>query len=186
MAGRRPGAKYPGGVPETTGERILFALGLLIIAALGAIVAWESTRKDPPTPRPTAAAISPTRTSRSTTVAATTAAATTTSATTSAPAATTTAPARPPASRPTPATRLRLTARRDTWVAVRRTSPRGPVLFQGTMAAGESRTFTATSLSVRFGAAANVTATLNGRPLPLPGGTYSVDIGRTGLGPRSA
>lgn len=167
-------------MPETTAERILFALGLLIIAALGAIVAWESTRRDPSTPRRTAAATVTQPTTRPTTAVTTTSAAATTSA------ATTTAPPHPPASQSAPATRLRLTARSDTWVAVRRTSPAGPVLFQGTMTAGDSRTFTAPSLSVRFGAAANVTATLNGRPLPLPGGTYSVDIGRAGLGTRSA
>lgn len=79
-----------------------------------------------------------------------------------------------------------MTARSDTWVSVRKASRTGPVLFEGTMAGGDTRTFKGVSLSVRFGAAANVEATLNGRPLPLPGGTYSVQIGRSGLGPRSA
>jgi len=82
--------------------------------------------------------------------------------------------------------RLQLTARVDTWVSVRRGSSTGIVLFEGTMAGGSSRTFTGTILALRFGAAANVSAKLNGRPLALPGGTYSVDVSRNGLGPRSA
>jgi hypothetical protein len=60
------------------------------------------------------------------------------------------------------------------------------VLYEGTLPAGAARTFSGTSFDVRFGAAANVEATLNGKPLRLPGGTYSVTIGRAGLGPRTA
>jgi hypothetical protein len=60
------------------------------------------------------------------------------------------------------------------------------VLFEGTLVKGDSRSLTAPKFHVRFGAAANVAATLNGKPLSLPGGTYSVDIGSSGLGTRSA
>lgn len=54
------------------------------------------------------------------------------------------------------------------------------------MLAHDTRTFTGTSFRVRFGAAANLIARLNGQPLRLPGGTYSATITRTGLGSRSA
>ena len=83
-------------------------------------------------------------------------------------------------------TRLQVTAKDDTWLSIRRGSATGSVLFEGTLAKGDSRSYTATQFHVRFGAAANVSAKLDGKPLPLPGGTYSVDIGSGGLGPRSA
>jgi hypothetical protein len=81
---------------------------------------------------------------------------------------------------------LHIAARDDTWLSIRRDSSTGDVLFEGTLAKGDTRTFTAKQFSVRFGAAANVAATLNGKALPLPGGTYSATIDRRGLGARSA
>jgi hypothetical protein len=59
-------------------------------------------------------------------------------------------------------------------------------MFEGTLRAGESKTFSGSDFRVRFGGAANVEAVLNGKPLPLPSGTYSVTVGPGGLGPRSA
>jgi cytoskeletal protein RodZ len=162
-------------MPETRGERAFFIVGLVAIVLLAAVVAWERATADAQ-PGPVAAAAQKISAS---TPSATTTTNSTTAVTTSA------ARAHPPATRPA-ATQLQLTARSDTWVSVRKTSRTGPVLFEGTMASGDTRRFTGGSLSVRFGAAANVEATLNGRPLPLPGGTYSVQIGRSGLGPRSA
>ena len=112
----------------------------------------------------------------------TTTAAATTAQTTTAPGTTTVAQA--PHTRIE--THIKVTARDDTWLSIRRGSSTGNVLFEGTLAKGDSRSYTATQFHIRFGAAANVAATLNGKPLPLPGGTYSVDIGSNGLGPRSA
>jgi cytoskeletal protein RodZ len=168
-------------MPETRAERAFFIVGLAAIVLLAAVVAWERDTADPQH-RPAVAAApngAPTPSATTTT--------TTTNASTNPSSAARTSPARahPPATRPA-STQLQLTARSDTWVSVRKTSRTGPVLFEGTMASGDSRSFTGASLSVRFGAAANVEATLNGRPLALPGGTYSVQIGRSGLGPRSA
>ena len=111
---------------------------------------------------------------RTTTSVRTTTAATTTGATSTA--ATTTA---------SPPLTLRLRALQDTWVSVQRSSSSGTVLYEGTLAAGESKTFTGTVFWVRFGAASNVSATLDGQPLTLPGGTYSAPITSAGLGKRS-
>jgi hypothetical protein len=119
----------------------------------------------------------PTTTERTTTTAPTTTSPTTTSPTTT-PAVTTTGTGSQ--------TRLAVTARADTWVSIRRDTPTGAVLFEGTLAAGDSRSFSGAKFAVRFGAAANVQAKLDGRPLSLPGGTYSTTITRAGLGPRSA
>jgi uncharacterized protein DUF4115 len=80
-------------------------------------------------------------------------------------------------------TRLRLTATRGScWVMVRQTSATGQVIFEGVLAEGESRGFTGAEFWLRLGAAANVDATINGRPLKgLPQGTASLQISRTGL-----
>jgi cytoskeletal protein RodZ len=169
-------------MPETRAERAFFIVGLAAIVLLAAVVAWERDTADPQH-RPAVAAAP----NGAPTPSATTTTTTTTNASTNPSSAARTSPARahPPATRPA-STQLQLTARSDTWVSVRKTSRTGPVLFEGTMASGDTRSFTGASLSVRFGAAANVEATLNGRPLALPGGTYSVQIGRSGLVPRSA
>jgi hypothetical protein len=158
-------------MPETRTERLIFLLGLI---AAGVLVALIVTR-----PRDSGTAGSPrldTQAPAVTTTSTTTTGQTVTTATT-APATTTTAAG--PVS-------LRLAAKADTWLDVRRSSPTGELLYQGTLAGGDSRTFTGSRFRVRFGAAANVSATLNGKPLPLPGGTYSVTIGSAGLGKRSA
>jgi hypothetical protein len=81
---------------------------------------------------------------------------------------------------------LRLAARNDTWISVQSDSSSGRVLWQGTLAAGKSKRFTATSFWVRFGAAADVTATLDGKTLTLPSGTYSAPITTHGLGAQTA
>jgi len=88
--------------------------------------------------------------------------------------------------RPAHTTRLRLTATADTWLSVRLLSARGRVLFEGTLPAGSSRTFTGAAFWARFGAASNILATVDGRQLRLPGGTYSARITGRGLGPPTA
>lgn len=164
-------------MPETRVERLLFLLGLGVIGVLVAVVILGRH------PSKGASSATPTTTPPPTVpVTSTSLYATTTTA--NAPTTTTrssraTAPSRV-------ATRLAVTARADTWVSIRRDTPTGAVLFEGTLEAGDSRSFSGTKLAVRFGAAANVQAKLNGRPLPLPSGTYSTTISPAGLGPRSA
>jgi hypothetical protein len=163
-------------MPETRLERVFFLAGLIAIALLAALVVWERGSRDPPTRRAAAVVGAQTRPTGPTTR---------TSTTSALPAGTGTTTREQPTDAPA-LTRLRLTARSDTWMTVHQTSRTGPVLFEGTLGGGETRTFAGVSFSVRFGAAANVDATLNGRPLPLPGGTYTVEIDSTGLGARSA
>jgi cytoskeletal protein RodZ len=171
-------------VPETRGEWLVFVAGLLLIGFLVAAVVYRPENSDPSTtPKPRRVPVHVTvhtsteRPPETTTeTAPTSTEAQTTTVTTTAKTA--------PAARQT--IRLRVSARDDTWLSVRRDSSTGDVLFEGTLAKGDSRTFTAKQFSVRFGAAANVAATLNGKALPLPGGTYSATIDRRGLGARSA
>lgn len=160
----------------------MFALGLGIIGLLVAVVVLgrhpsEGAVPATPTTAPdtTVSVTSPSlpRTNRNATTTATTTTAQTT--TTAAPPRTTTSEAR-----------LQVTATADTWLSVRRNEAGGDVLFEGTLASGDSRSFSGTKFAVRFGAAANVRARLNGKPLNLPGGTYSTTITPAGLGPRSA
>lgn len=95
-----------------------------------------------------------------------------------------------PGSGATPASgarvRLGLRATTDTWLSVHLGSAAGKTLYEGTLGAGQRRTFTGSQIWVRFGAAADLSATLNGHELPLPGGTYSAQITRSGLTGRSA
>ena len=157
-------------MPEERWEWLALVLGVLAAGVLVAAIVFRDSPQAAP-----GRAVAPVSTAvrRPTTVAATT---------TTAPAPSTTTRTAPP---PAPV-RLRLTARADTWVSVSSPSAGKRVLYQGTLPAGASRTFSGERFQVRFGAAANVRATLNGKPLPLPGGTYSVTVGESGLGPRSA
>jgi hypothetical protein len=84
------------------------------------------------------------------------------------------------------AVELRVSARDDTWLSIRSGSATGDVLFEGTLAKGDSRRYSATQFHVRFGSADYVKASLDGKALPLPSGTYSATITRAGLGARSA
>jgi cytoskeletal protein RodZ len=171
-------------MPETRVERLLFLLGLGVTGVLVAVVILgrhPSERASPATPTttpPTTVSVTSTSFSTPTTTARTPTTAPTTTSQTTTPAVTTTGTASQ--------TRLAVTARADTWVSIRRDTPTGAVLFEGTLAAGDSRSFSGAKFAVRFGAAANVQAKLDGRPLSLPGGTYSTTITRAGLGPRSA
>jgi hypothetical protein len=172
-------------MPEARWEWLVFSVGIAVTVALVALMVVDGggkgtkaspaaltrrTTTAPPARTTTAARPTTTAPETTTSPATTTAPVTTTT--------TTTAPATPAA------VRLRLTARADTWLSVR--TPAKRVLYEGTLPAGKSRTFSGDRFEVRFGAAANVSATLNGKPLSLPGGTYSVTVGEGGLGPRSA
>lgn len=152
-------------MPETPAERVVFTLGLVAIAVLGALVAltWRHDHHS--------------HAARASTVAATTTPPQALSVTLTRRSATTaTAPATGAAE-----IRLLLHARRDTWVSVRAGSADGDVLFTGILAAGSSRSFGGAALWARFGAAANLQASVDGRPLALPGGTYSALITSRGL-----
>ena len=179
-------------VPETRLEWAVFLGGLAVIGALLAIVVFGRAKSSPSAASTVLTAVSTTAgprigtaltgatttrlTTTSTAVRTTTTIHTTTTTTTATTTATTTGAA--------PIT-LRLAALQDTWFSVRRGSSSGAVLYEDTLTAGESKTFTGTRLWVRFGAASNVSATLDGQALTLPGGTYSVPITSAGLGARS-
>jgi hypothetical protein len=167
-------------VPHTRNEWIVFVAGLLLVGFLVAEILVHRSDTNPSVRTVRHSTPGTTAPHRDTTTAPriTTTTRSTTTVASIVPSTTTTTTAR--------LLRLRLRATADTWLLVRRTSPSGALVYQGTLVAGASRSFTGASFSVRFGAAANVAATLNGRPLPLPSGTYSVTIGSTGLGPRSA
>jgi hypothetical protein len=154
-------------VPETTTERVVFAVGLAVVAALVFLIVTDRKQSGSAAPRLRTGTIS-----------------TLTGAPTTTALPTTTSPASlPPVRTGSHPARLRLTARASTWLSVHRNSPGGDLLFEGTLAAGSTKTFAGTAFGVRFGAAANVEARLNGRPLSLPGGTYSTTITRAGVGP---
>jgi Domain of unknown function (DUF4115)/DivIVA protein len=68
---------------------------------------------------------------------------------------------------------LTLRAVGTTWVEVRSTSSTGRMLYSGLLSPGTRKSFRAAwRLWVRFGGAANLAVTLNGRPLRVPTGTY--------------
>jgi hypothetical protein len=163
-------------VPETVAERVLFSLGIAIIGVLLAVIVFGRNPSD------RAASATPTTAQLKTVHVTSTSHQSTLPAATTAPATTTVA--QQPQTGST--TRLQVTAKDDTWLSIRRDSATGAVLFEGTLTKGDSRSYTASRFHVRFGAAANVSAKLDGQPLPLPGGTYSVTIGPSGLGTRSA
>ena len=68
---------------------------------------------------------------------------------------------------------LTLRAVDTTWVEVRDASSTGRMLYSGLLYSGTRRSFRVPGrLWVRFGGAANLAVTLNGRPLRVPTGTY--------------
>jgi hypothetical protein len=100
--------------------------------------------------------------------------------------ATTTAPLPPaPATtalappRPVRLARLAIAATRgDCWLAVRKGSASGQLLYTGFLSAGESRRFRAKRLWVRLGASGNVDLRLNGKRVPgVPSGTVVLLVG---------
>jgi hypothetical protein len=152
-------------MPETRGERIIFGIGALAIAALVALIVLQTT--DRFETRDTPAAAGPV----------TTAAARTEEA---AQGETTAAPEPP---RIASGVRLTLSATVDTWVEIRSGSAGGDVLYSGILPQGSAKRFRSTRLWASFGAASNLTAHLNGKPLHLPPGTYSALVGARGLRP---
>jgi Domain of unknown function (DUF4115) len=158
-------------MPETRSERIVFGIGILAIAALVALIVLEM-RTDRVERHATPAALPPTMTATTTTEAVPPPSAPTTGETTP-------APEQPRA----PATRVRLTLRAtaDTWIDVRAGSLNGDGIYAGILPVGTVKRFRGKRIWVRFGAASNLTARLNGTPLRLPPGTYSALVGARGL-----
>jgi hypothetical protein len=77
---------------------------------------------------------------------------------------------------------LTLTATRgDAWLEVRAGTATSHVLFSGILPARAKRTFAGRKLWLRFGAAGNLDARLNGKPLSLPTGTYDASVSPSGL-----
>jgi hypothetical protein len=175
-------------MPETRGERIIFGIVTVAIAALVALIVVEMKTDLFKTHR-TPAAIPPVTTAAATTEAAAPAP---TPPPTTAPEPfppPTTAPepttgkttAEPESSRVPNAVRLTLGAIADTWVDVRAGSADGDVLYTGIIPQGSVKRFRSKRVWVRFGAAANLTARLNGRRLLLPSGTYDALVRARGL-----
>jgi len=165
-------------MPETRGERIIFAIGALAIAALVVLIVLEKTTDRFET-RHTSAATEPVTTSAATKEAAAPAPETTTAPETTA-GETTVAPE--PA-RAASGVSLTLSATADTWVEIRSGSADGDVLYSGILPQGSVKRFRSTQLWASLGAASNLTARLNGKPLHLPPGTYSALVGARGLRP---
>lgn len=170
-------------MPETRGERVIFGIGAVAIAALVALIVLQTT--DRFETRDTPAAAQPVTTAPATTEAAdqTPASAPTAPVTTTAPEATTaeTTVAPEPGPRATSRVRLRLSAIADTWVEIRSGSADGGVLYSGILPQGSTKGFRSAQLWTSFGAASNLRARLNGKPLHLPPGTYSAVVAEHGL-----
>lgn len=156
-------------------------VGIFAIAALGFLVAhlWRNAHNAAatPSPQPRSAPSSVATTQHATSAAATTATLSITSArTTTSANGTTTAVTTHPAATSAAATgvvSLLVAARNDTWLEVRSGSSTGPLLYSGTLVAASTKTFRARGLWARFGAAGNLSARLDGKPIRLPSGTYS-------------
>ncbi len=69
---------------------------------------------------------------------------------------------------------------RGSRLQVRRDSAVGPVLYEGVLPGGSSRAFQGRRLWIRFGAAANLIVTLNGKLVPLHGAGETVFTGKGG------
>jgi Domain of unknown function (DUF4115) len=169
--GDRRNPRYADGMPETRIERFIFGVGALAIAALVALIVLEMT--DRFGTHQTHAA-----TRRAATPAATTTAENTTASETRAE---TTVAAESP--RPPSGITLRLRAKADTWVEIRAGSANGDVLYSGILPQGNAKRFEGMKVWASFGAASNLTARLNGKPLPLPPGTYAALVTTRGLRP---
>jgi hypothetical protein len=164
-------------MPQTRAERVVAAVMLISSVVLIVLIAREAARTDEPRAAARVAevvdAVSPPTTS------ARPAEPATTQATTTIPAATVAAAPKPPAPR---LARLVLVASGgDSWLEVRAASAQGKVFYEGILARGNDVRAAAKQLWVRFGGASNVTAQLNGKPLPLRAGTYSALITPDGV-----
>jgi len=91
-------------------------------------------------------------------------------------------PALPPARPRTRTARLVLAATRGRcWLLVRLGSDTSKVIYEQTLEQGRSVRFAGTRFWIRLGAPWNLDATLNGRPVQLPGSIGNVVVTPTGL-----
>jgi RodZ C-terminal domain len=164
-------------MPESRGERIIFGICCLAIAALVALIVLEVTTDRFETHNTPAVLLPPTTDAATTADSALPLPRTVPEPTTGK------ATAVREAAHAARGVRLILGAIADTWVEVRSGSAEGGLLYSGTMAQGSRKLFSRTRLWVRFGAAANLTARLNGRRLLLPAGTYDALVSARGLQP---
>jgi helix-turn-helix protein/uncharacterized protein DUF4115 len=76
-------------------------------------------------------------------------------------------------------------AKGDSWLEVRRSSPVGPIEYQGTLLKGQSQVFTRRHLWMTLGRPSNLVVRLNGVRTPLPPTSDPVDVSvtRKGLKP---
>jgi hypothetical protein len=68
-----------------------------------------------------------------------------------------------------PLTAVAVVATRDSWLELRRDGATGPILYSGVLLAGHDLHARARRVWARFGAAANLQITVNGRRVPLQG-----------------
>jgi hypothetical protein len=171
-------------VPETRVERIIVGIGALAIAALIALIVLE-TATDRFETRHTSAAAGQVTTAAAIKEAAASAspAISTAPGTTTASETTTRETTAAEPTRIASGVRLTLSAIADTWIEIRSGSVNGDVLYSGILPQGSAKRFRSAHLWASFGAAANLTARLNGKPLHLPPGTYSALVGARGLKP---
>jgi hypothetical protein len=155
-------------VPATRLERVLVVLGLFGCAVLAflAVTAWQDYRDSQPSAQPSPAAAS---TVAETEPVGAVAGTTVEDVPRSTPAAT--------------ATLELVAARGDSWLEARVGSAQGEGLFLDTLDQGERERFREKRLWLRFGAAQNVDATLNGDAVQLPPGTTTVVVTRDGVRP---
>lgn len=168
---------------STRSERIAFALTLVVIVALGSLMAYGvlQYRKEPKSGAPAASAVDRLvqrhRMSQGTAPASPRPMPPRRPAPVTPPAPDVTAtPAsvRKPVVRPARVTLRLAAARGDCWVEVRRNSGDGDVLFAAILPKGDFRTFRGKRLWIRLGAPEAVDATLGGKPAEIPGGTLNV------------
>jgi hypothetical protein len=157
-------------MPETTPERLVAVLGVVAAIALF-FLAFSARTKDEPDPiaLPTAETAAPL----------------TNPAPIELPAEPVAPRRQPEERRATSAPLLVLTAARgDCWVSARRGSADGALLYEGTLVSGRSLRLDGARLWLRFGAAANLDLTLNGKKIaPLPDGTVNVVATSRGIEP---
>jgi Domain of unknown function (DUF4115) len=163
-------------MPETRVERIILGVGALAVAALAAVIALQVT--DRFDTRQTQAATRPVTTASATTDTLGQAGTTMSASETPSGATAVSGPAET-----ADGVRLRLSANADTWIEIRSGSAGGDVLYSGILPQGSERRFRGTQLWASFGAASNLAARLNGKPLPLPPGTYIASVSVRGLEP---
>jgi hypothetical protein len=138
---------------------LLFVLGILVIAGLAFWIVRLHAKQDPPPRHPTATVSSPPTTTTAAVLPTTTSSGVTW-------------------------IRLELTGRTATAVTVRRGSSTGRVLYQGTLGAGETRSFAGARLWMHVDTAGDVSATLDGKKLVLPADAGSVEITSGGIEPQ--